>query len=71
MGAELQTIDSIARNKADDIPEEVRTFLSHHLRNSLMGLMCVAYVENRDKNVQKAIESIVGHIENDIGLLGI
>lgn len=71
MGAELQTIDSIARVRADDIPMEVRTFLSHHLRNSLMGLLCVAYVNNRDEKVQKEIETIVGHIENDIGSLGI
>lgn len=71
MGAELQVIDDMAMVKAEAIPLEVRTFLSHHLRNSLMGLLCVAYVNNRDEVVQREIESIVGHIENDIGRLGI
>lgn len=71
MGAELQTIDRMAKVRADDIPQEVRAFLSHHLRNSLMGLLCVAYVKNNDEMVQKEIASIVGHIENDIGSLGI
>lgn len=71
MGEELHTIDGMARIKADHIPHEVRTYLSHHLRNSLMGLLCVAYVNNRDEKVQREIESIVGHIENDIGSLGL
>jgi hypothetical protein len=71
MGAHLQAIDEIARQKAEEIPCEVRVFLSHHLRNSLMGLLCIAHVDNSDPKIKERIVSIVGHIDNDLGSLGL
>ncbi len=71
MGAELQVIDNVARARSEEIPTEVKDYLSHHLRNSLMGLLCVAYVNNSDMKLQEQIMSIVGHIEDDLGHLGL
>ena len=71
MGAELRVIDSMARQRSQEIPSEVKTYLSHHLRNSLMGLISVAYLNNNDAEVQEQIKTIVGHIDDDLGYLGL
>ncbi len=71
MGAKLQN-DAMALTEAKKIPYECREYLSHHVRNGLLGILSIIILEDGETSeTYDKVYQQVNHIVENLKKIGI
>jgi hypothetical protein len=71
MGAKLRN-DDMALTEAGKIPYECREYLSHHVRNGLLGILSIIILEDGETSqTYDRVCQQVNHIVEDLKKIGI
>ncbi len=71
MGAKLQN-DVMALTEAKKIPYECREYLSHHVRNGLLGILSIIILEDGETSeTYDKVYQQVNHIVENLKKIGI
>ena len=71
MGIKLRT-DDMALTEARKIPYECREYLSHHVRNGLLGILSIIILEDGEASeTYDRVYQQVNHIVEDLKKIGI
>ena len=70
MGAALNDEDA-AVQKAREIPEECKRYISHHVRNGLVSIMGLAMRIKEEPDAIEKLEDYIDHIASDLKKMGL
>ena len=70
MGAKLAE-DAMAIQRSQEIPDECRRYISHHVRNGLVSIMGLAMKIKDDPVAIRELECYISHIARDLEKVGL
>ncbi len=70
MGAVLNDEDA-AIQKAREIPDECKRYISHHVRNGLVSIMGLAMKIKDEPEAIEKLEDYIDHIAKDLKKMGL
>lgn len=63
--------EEMAIQKASEIPNECKRYISHHVRNGLVSILGAAMKINNEPNALKELEGCIRHIAVDLEKVGL